>query len=52
MDVAPSVAKLALARLAITMRSPVLGILPPETLVVVVVVVVVAVVVLPLSPAF
>ena len=41
MDVAPSVAKLALARLAITIRSPVLGMLPPEDLVVVVVVVVV-----------
>lgn len=41
MDVAPSVVKLALARLAITIRSPVLGILPPDDLVVVVVVVVV-----------
>ena len=34
-------AKLALARLAITIRSPVLGMLPPDDLVVVVVVVVV-----------
>ena len=41
MDVAPRVAKLALARLAITIKSPVLGILPPDDLVVVVVVVVV-----------